>query len=112
MKGYEWIGWLATTFLGFTIVNRILEGAWIGATDVAILNQARITQNVSFGFFSVPMPNLSYFQGIQKMLLGDYSFFGGNAQIIYYLFQSVTFMLGFALLVLIISIAVNAIRTR
>lgn len=112
MKGYEWIGWLASTFLGFTIINRILEGAWIGSTDISILNEARITQNVSFGFFSVPLPSTSYFQGILKMLSGDYSFFGGNAQIFYFVFQTVTFMIGFAILVLIISIAVNAIRTR
>lgn len=112
MKGYEWIGWLATVFLGFTIIDRILEGSWIGATDIGILNQARITQNVSFGFFSIPIPSTTYFQGIQKMLSGDYSFFGGNAQIFYFFFQTVTFMIGFAMLVLIINVAVNAIRSR
>jgi hypothetical protein len=112
MKGYEWIGWLATVFLGFTIINRILEGTWIGATDVAILNNARITQNVNFGFFSIPLPSTSYFQGILQMLRGDYSFFAGNAQIFYFFFQTVTFMIGFAMLVLMIGIAVNAIRTR
>jgi len=112
MKGYEWIGWLTTVFLGLTIINHILEGAWIGATDIAILNNARITQTVNFSFFSIQLPSTSYFQGIMQMLRGDYSFFGGNAQIFYFFFQTVTFMIGFAMLVLLISVAVNAIRPR
>lgn len=112
MKGYEWIGWLATVFVGFTIINRILTGTWISASDVAILNEARLTQNVNFGFFSVPLPSTSFLQGVWDMLKGDYSFFSGNAQIFYFFFQTVTFMIGFALFVMLVSIAVNAIRTR
>lgn len=112
MKGYEWIGWLATVFLGLTVINRILTGAWISSADVAILNQARLTQNVNFGIFSVPIPSTSYLQGIFDLLKGDYSFFSGNAQIFYFFFQTVTFMIGFALFVMLVSIAVNAIRVR
>src|SRR3990172_6690683 len=109
---YEWIGWLATTFLGFTFINRILEGTWLVAADIAILNQQKITQNVSFGFFSIPIPGAGFLNGVWNMLQGDYSFFGGNAEIFYYLFQTVTFMIGFSFVVLLISVAVNAIRGR
>lgn len=112
MKGYEWIGWLATVFLGLTVINRVLAGTWISAADVTILNKARLTQNVSFGFFSVPLPSTSFIQGVMDMLKGDYSLFSGNAQIFYFFFQTVTFMIGFALFVMLVSIAVNAIRTR
>ena len=112
MKGYEWIGWLATSFLGLTIINRILEGTFISAADVEILNQTSITQNVSFGFFSVPIPGAGFIAAIWKMLSADYSFFSGNAQVFYFFYQTVTIMIGFGLVITLISIAVNAIRGR
>ncbi len=112
MKGYEWIGVLGTMFLGLTTINHILGGTWINTTDVSILNQMRITQNVAVGFISIPIPGLGYFQGVMALLKGDYSLFAGNAQFIYFLFQTITFMIGFAMLILILSIAVNAIRGR
>jgi hypothetical protein len=112
MKGYEWIGWLATVFLGFTMINSILGGGIIALRDIAILEQMKVTQNVHVGWFSIPVPGLSYYNGIQRLLMGDYSFFAGNAQILYFLYQTITIMIGFSIFVLIISIGVNAIRGR
>lgn len=109
---FAWIGFLGTVFVGLTYINRTLEGAWISANDVAILNQMSLTQKVDIGFMSLPVPNTSFLSGIYHMMLGDYSFFGGNGQMIYFIFQSITFMVSFMLFVTVISLGINAIRGR
>lgn len=112
MKGYEWIGWTATVYLIFTIINRVLGSGFLSAEDIIIMNKLSVTQNVEIGFFSIPIPNISFMNGVMNMLQGNYTFFGGNAQFFYFLFQTVTFMIGFFIVVTLISIAVNAIRGR
>lgn len=109
---FAYIGFLGTVFVGLTYINRTMEGAWISASDVSILNQMSLTQKVDIGFMSLPVPNTSFLSGIYHMMLGDYSFFGGNAQMIYFLFQSITFMVSFMLFITVISLGINAIRGR
>jgi len=109
---FVWIGFLGTVFVGLTFINRTIEGTWISTTDVAILNQMSLMQKVDIGFTSLPVPNTSFLSGLYHLMQGDYSFFGGNGQMIYFLFQSITFMVSFMLLITIIGIAINAIRGR
>lgn len=109
---YKWIGFLGTCFVGMTIINRVLEGLWITGTDVGIMNQLSITQKVDVGFMSLPVPNMSFISGIFHMLQFDYSFFGGNAQLIQFAMYSISFMVAFMLFVTIIGLGINAIRTR
>lgn len=109
---FVWIGFLGTTYIGLTFINRTLEGALISSSDIAILNMMSLTQKVDIGFMSLPVPNTSFLSGLYHMMLGDYSFFGGNAQMIYFVFQSITFMVSFMLLITVISLGINAIRGR
>ena len=102
------IGFLATSFVGMTIINRVLEGSFITASDVGILNTMSITQKVDVGLFSIPVLNLSFFQGITRLVLWDYSFFGGNAQIIQFFLYSFTFVVSFILFTIIIGLLYNA----
>jgi len=102
------LGFLAFAFVGMTIVNRVLEGAFITAADVGILNTMTITQKVDVGLFSIPVLNLDFFKGITRLVLWDYSFFGGNAQIIQFFLYSFTFVLSFILFTIIIALLYNA----
>lgn len=100
------IGFLAFCFVGMTVINRILEGAFIAAADVTILNQLTIFRDLElFGLFSVPVPNLDFIiTGIPRLIKWDYSFFGGNAGIIQYFLYSATAAMSFFLFVLIIGL--------
>ena len=106
------IGFLAFCFVGFTLINRILEGQFITGADVGILNQMSIWGKLDLGFFSIPVPNVTYIKGLFHLVSWDYSFFGGNAQIIQFFLYSLTFALSIAFLMVVIGMLYNAIRVR
>lgn len=101
------IGFLAYLFVGFTTLNRILEGAFITSADVSIINNLTITRSQTiFGFFEIPVPNTEFFfQGLPHLLKWDYGFFGGNSQILLYMFYSITAAVTFLIFATIIGIA-------
>ena len=98
------IGFLAFTFVGMTILNRILEGAFITASDVSVMNTLTITHDQTiFGLFTVPVINTDFFfVGLPRLVKWDYSFFGGNAAIFQYFLYSLTFALTFLLFIAIV----------
>ena len=102
--GYHMIGFLAFLFIGMTLLNRILEGAFITSSDVAIMNTLTITHDQTiFGLFTVPVLNTDFFFiGLPRLVKWDYSFFGGNAAIFQYFLYSITFALTFILFIAII----------
>lgn len=101
---FQFIGFLAFCFIGMTMLNRFLEGAFITASDVGIMNTLTITHEQSiFGLFTVPVLNTDFFfVGIPRLVKWDYSFFGGNAAIFQYLLYSLTFALTFMIFLVII----------
>ena len=100
----NWIGFLAFCFVGMTTLNRILEGAFISASEVSIINTLTITHDQTiFGLFSVPVLNTDFFfVGIPRLVKWDYSFFGGNAALFQYFLYSMTFALSFVLFIAIV----------
>lgn len=113
--GYNMVGFLCMSFIGMTIINRIMEGAFITSTDVNILNNVLIFRPVSvFGLFQISVPNISFLsEGIPHLIRWDYSFFGGNAVIIQYLLYSITGFMAFLLFVLMLGVVFNMLsRSR
>ena len=100
------IGFLAFCFVGMTILNRIMEGAFITSSDVGIINTLTITRDQSIaGLFNVPVINTDFFfVGIPRLVKWDYSFFGGNAAIFQYFLYSITFALTFLLFTIVIAL--------
>lgn len=105
------IGILAFLFVGMTIINRVLEGALVGASEFEILNQLTIFRELNVaGLFSVPVLNLEFLtQGIPHLIKWDYSFFGGNAGIIQYFLYSFTAAVSFGLFLMMMSVIWNTI---
>ena len=103
---YQLLGFLAFCFVGMTTLNRILEGAFITAADVGILNTLTLThQQKVFGLFTIPVINTDFFLiGLPRLVKWDYSFFGGNAAIFQYFLYSFTFALTFLLFVIIVGV--------
>ena len=102
------IGFLAFLFAGMTLLNRIMEGAFITSADVAVLNTMTITRSQEvFGLFTMPVLNMDFFFiGIPRLVKWDYSYFGGNAAIWQYFLYTLTFALTallFAMLVGLLS---------
>ena len=109
---FNLVGFLAFNFLGFTLINRILEGQFITGSDVAIMNQMSVWGSMDVGFFSVPVPNVTYIKGLFHMVSWDYSFFGGNAQLIQFALYTLTFALSIIFLLWFIGSLINAVRVR
>lgn len=93
-------------FVGMTLLNRIAEGAFIKAADVAIINTLTITRDQTvFGIFTIPVINTDFFfTGIPRLVKWDYSYFGGNAAIFQYFLYSATFAVSFMLFTIIIGL--------
>jgi hypothetical protein len=106
------VGFLAFCFVGMTLINRIMEGAFISASDISILNNLSVFRSqVLFGQFSIPVPNLNFIiVGIPHLVKWDYSFFGGNSGIIQYFLYSATAAMSFGLFLLFISTLFYTLR--
>lgn len=104
--GFAFIGFLAMVFVGMTMINRLAEGAFIAAADVAVANTLTIMRDQTiFGIFTIPVINTDFFfVGIPRLVKWDYSFFGGNAAIFQYLLYSFTFALTFVIFVAIVGL--------
>lgn len=111
---FKWIGALATIFIGFTLICNILTGTgFISQTDVNIMDQQKMTQDIDLGIIHIPIPGSGYVAGVIRMLdFKEYNdiLFTGMGQIIYFGMASITFLIGFFLFITIVSIAVNKIR--
>lgn len=105
----QWLGFTAFLFAGFTMLNRIAEGAFINNADVSVMNTLTISHTQSiFGLFNVPVLNPNFFLvGIPRLMQWDYAFFGGNAAILQYLFYTLSAAIAFGLF---ITIAVGMIQ--
>lgn len=114
-SGYNMAGFLAMSFVGMTIINRIMEGAFLSSTDVSILNNVLVFRPVNvFGLFQISVPNMSFLtSGLPHLIRWDYSFFGGNAVIIQYLFYSITAFMAFLLFIIMLGVVFNMLsRSR
>lgn len=109
---FKWVGWAGMMFVGLTIINSILGGAFVSTTDIGILNQVGLTQKVDIGFMTIPVPNMNFIQGLMNMLSWNYNFFGGMGQLIIFFLYAVTFMVAFMLFITVIGLGINAIRSR
>ncbi len=91
------IGFLSMAWVGLTAINRMLEGAFLTSVETSHLNSYMFTQEFTLlSVFKMPIINFQFFtQGIPSLLRWDYSFFGGNAQIIQYLLYSLTAIMAF-----------------
>ena len=98
------IGFLAMTWIGLTMINQIQEGQLITAAETAHLNNLMFTQEFTLlDTFHLPILNFEFFSvGIPSLLQWDYSFFGGNAQIIQYFLYSLTAVVSLIVLLIII----------
>jgi len=103
---YQLIGFLSFCFVGMTALNRVLEGAFITASDVSIMNTLTLTRDFTVAnWFSIPVPNADFFfTGIPRLVKWDYSFFGGEAALFQYFLYSFTAALIFLLFVMIVGL--------
>lgn len=109
--GFHLVGFLAFCFVGMTMLNRILAGAFITASDVAVINTLTIMRDVKIAWFEIPVINTDFFfVGIPRLVKWDYSFFGGNAAIFQYFFYSLTFALSFLLFTIVVGLVFQYLR--
>lgn len=102
--GMNTMGMLAFWFVNMTAINRVLEGTFITAADVGVVNAYSVWRQIDlFGFIPIPIPNMTMLvTGVARLVKFDYSFFGGSAGFIQYSLYSVTFAVAFMLFVIII----------
>ncbi len=100
------IGFLTFVFLGLTLINRVMEGAFVSTAEISTLNAVLIFREVSVSnLFTLPVPNMSFItEGLPRLIRWDYSFFGGNAAIIQYFLYSFSAVLAFLLFTLVIGL--------
>ena len=56
--GYDTMGMLAFWFVNMTAINRVMEGTFITASDVGVVNSLSIFRQLDlFGFIPIPIPS-------------------------------------------------------
>lgn len=90
-------------FVNMTAINRVLEGTFITAADVGVLNTMGFRVITLFGYIPIPILNVQAIAvGMGRLMKFDYSFFGGNAGFIQYMLYSVSFAVAVTLFLIII----------
>lgn len=107
------VGFLAMSFIGMTMINRIAEGAFIGSSEIAVLNTLTITRDQElFNMFTMPILNADFFfTGIPALLKWDYDFFGGNAAFFQYMLYAFSGAMAFILFLAVVG-AITSIFAR
>ena len=101
----HYIGFLVWTFVGMTLLNRILDGFFIAGSEIETLNSMSITHSTQIGWATIPVINWDFFfVGLPRLVKWDYSFFGGNAALFQFFLYSLTFALSFMLFTLIVGL--------
>ena len=106
---FRYIGMATFIFIGFTVINRMLEGVMINASEIEILNQLTIFRELRVaGLFSIPVLNLDFLVvGIPHLFKWDYSFFGGNAGLFQYFLYSFTAAASFGMFIIVMGMLYN-----
>ena len=112
--GYQTIAMLGWWFLHMTLINRVMEGTFVTAGDMGVVNQLAVFRQITlFGFIPIPITNLSMIvTGIARLIKWDYSFFGGQAGFIQYSLYCVTYAIAFLLFVIIIGGLISNFMNR
>ena len=82
----------AFCFIIGLITSHIMAGTYLNATDSATMNALTVirTYNV-LGLFTIPWLNADFFLvGIPRLIMWDFGFFGGEAEILKYFFYVIT----------------------
>lgn len=111
MSQHGLIGFLAQSWIGLTIISRIMEGQLITSAEAGWANHFAFLQDFNvFGIIHIPVINFEFFsKGIPMLLKWDYStIFTGNAQMIEYLLYSLTAVMCFIIFSIIVGMAFNA----
>lgn len=107
------IGFLTFMFLGLTIINRVLEGQLQTASDFTIISSLYLFVPVRLFWFSVSVPNFTFFtEGLPHLFKMDYSFFGGQAGLFTYFFYVFTAMAAFMLLLALLPVVAQRLTGR
>lgn len=85
--GHEnFVGFLAMSWIGLTVINRVMEAQFISAAETSFLNDFAFTQQFNIlNLVTVPVINFNFISGLTRLFKWDYAFFGGNAQMIQYM---------------------------
>jgi hypothetical protein len=108
------IGFAAQSWIGLTLINKMLESTFVGASETAWVNTFAFTQHFKvFNMFSIPVLNLDFWtKGIPSLFRWDYSFFGGNAQMFQYLLYSLTAVVAFIVFTMVVGMLYNFFTGR
>ena len=87
----------------------MVAGQFITGEETSFLNNLMFTQEFElFGIFKIPVMNFQFFtEGLPRMVRWDYSFFGGQAQLIQFMLYSITAVVSFIIFGLIIGLLYN-----
>lgn len=99
-------------FVGGTWFSRLMEGAWLNAGDVAIMNSLTVIRSQDvLGLFSIPWINIDFFTiGIPKLIQWDYPFFGGTAAIVQYMLYALSLIVVWTFLVVFAGVIYSFIK--
>lgn len=87
----KFINFYAMVWFISILICMVLEGSYMGAHNTRnIMNYLTPFSTFNIGTIPIPVPNLNFLVGIQKILLWDYSFYYGGYEFLRYFWMAIT----------------------
>ncbi len=75
----QWVQFIAVVWFASTLICLIIEGSYFTASHNTILNDLTVISNLNIGdLLTIPATTLTFFRGLVRMFLFDYSFYAGS----------------------------------
>ncbi len=79
----QWISFIAVMWFGSTLICLILEGSYFTTSQNTIASDLAILSTLNAGnLLAVPNASMTFFRGLVRMFLFDYSFYSGGYVVI------------------------------
>ncbi len=106
------IGMYTFWFLGFTGINRVLEGQLVTSADMTTVNSLTVFTSYNIAGFPVPVPNVNFLVGLARLGKWDYSFFGGSGEMLVFMMYSFTAALAMGFFLIMVGSVLSSFFAR
>lgn len=81
----KWMGFLAVNWFASTLICLILEGAFFGTSQNSVINDLSVITSINVGdILGLATSSLTFFRGIVRVFVCDYSFYVGMWKVFQY----------------------------
>lgn len=101
----------ALIFIVGILVSLMMGGTYFGGTEVSLMNDLTVFRSYDvFNLISLPLLNIRFFtEGIPRLVMWDYAFFGGGYAIFQWFLYVITIGVVWGLAMAVLAVIANLV---